>query len=246
MRLRSRLLVVLAVLCGCERAPAPPPIAAVTPATPSIPATPPMPSVPPATEATSGADGGAAPSISWAPPTAVTKRELPFEFAERFPAESQIELGTWLTDHHVVGRPSETECWELAAGVPPSPGLLCLATTGDHVRSRTTARLHLVRDGRLRVAWSAIVAAWANWLELVPVVSDDGQTLDLVDEPYRCRGAIAEARGKLGSGAHGPEFPALLEQACAARGRYVFRADRYLLEGGPKPLEDLLDRPPPF
>jgi hypothetical protein len=133
--------------------------------------------------------------------------------------------------HGVTGTVEGADCWEVRVGVPPAPGLLCERYTTRP--PRTTARLYRADGARLRKAWQGPVGAWANWVELTPIVSDDGSELQLHERRAGdCTHAWCDAVEKLSTGVHDGEFVQNLEFVCGHSGRWLWHDHSYVRPPG--------------
>jgi hypothetical protein len=172
----------------------------------------------------SAPDGGAsAGTVSDAP------EPKPVRFEEHYPRASAFPLREWLRRRGLRGPVSERVCWELSGvvGDPPADGVLCLKE--DPRKSLRWARVYRAEAGRARLVFEAIVATWANWLELTPVLASDG-TLLLHDRTAKdCYYAIVEYREKLDAQVP-PPGGEWLEDACERVGKYRYEGGRYRLK----------------
>jgi hypothetical protein len=96
------------------------------------------------------------------------------------------EVPTWLSAHSAKGPVSDGgECFEVSAGVPPAPALLCRAAQDR--RGRTLERVYRLEEGRPTPVWSAVARVGRTQVDLVVDVEDEGATLVLADRvPCRC------------------------------------------------------------
>jgi hypothetical protein len=93
----------------------------------------------------------------------------------------------------------------------------------------TLVRIYRLDGTQLREVFQAVIATYANWLELTPILEGEGQTLVLHDRtPRSCEGALTEYRAKLDA-RKPPPSGELLEPACKMRGRYAYEGGRYRL-----------------
>jgi hypothetical protein len=114
-----------------------------------------------------------------------------------YPPGDAVDVVAWLRAHGVTTALREQPCWDVGerVGVPPRPGLLCLATT--HRPERTVATLHRLDGPRLSAVWQGVVGTYANWLELTPVLAPDGARLDLHERGANdCENALSELVAK--------------------------------------------------
>lgn len=152
----------------------------------------------------------------------------PRRFSAYYPPERALGARAWEQAHAARGDASAAECWDMSdrVGVPPAPGMLCLSRVDDP--PETIATIYRLEGARLRSVWRGTIGAWANWLELVPLLSDDGATLELRESsPGGCEAALAEHREKRSSGVAG-NFGAVLDRGCALRGLHMYRDGRYV------------------
>jgi hypothetical protein len=112
-------------------------------------------------------------------------------------------------------------------GVPAAPGLLCLTETNDPPLTR--ARIYRQEGTRLRPVFDAIVAAWANWLELTPLLQSDGSLLLSERTPHDCRGALQQSDEKAEYDL-APPSAQYLPDACARAGTYHYDHGKYRLD----------------
>lgn len=148
-------------------------------------------------------------------------------FQDHYPDARSVRLLAWKKVHRATGPTFDQRCWELGSrvGVPEAPGLLCLAKSDDP--PFTLARVYRLDGLLLREVWSATIRTWTNWLDLTPLLSEDGRMLVLHDRfPRACHGALREAHAK--AMAHKePPSAELLGPACAAVGEYTFERGKY-------------------
>ena len=166
-------------------------------------------------------DGGAAATAASDAPD-----KLPVQFEAHYPRGRAFPLREWLKRQSLKGPSSERDCWELVGvvGEPPVDGVLCVKD--DRQKSVRWARVYRAEAGRLRLVFDAIVATWANWLELTPVLASDG-TLWLHDRTETaCYDAIIQYREKLESQVP-PPGGERLEEACGRVGKYRYEGGRY-------------------
>jgi hypothetical protein len=166
-------------------------------------------------------------------------------FDDHYPDPLAFSLRAWSREHGLAGPSAEQRCWDLGehVGVPAAPGLLCLTVTPQPL---THAHVYRQEGARLRQVFEAIIAAWANWLELTPLLEADG-SLRLIDRsPGDCRAALAEASAK--AQAHvAPPAAEYLPAACARVGLYRYERGQYRRDSTAKPgtvgvvTGDLLD-----
>jgi hypothetical protein len=152
-------------------------------------------------------------------------------FDDHYPKARAFALHEWLRKRGLKGPASERICWELTSvvGDPPADGVLCVK---EQWPSLYWARVYRAKKGRVRPVFSAIVATWANWLELTPVVASDG-TLWLHDRTATdCSSAIEQYREKLRYQVP-PPGGEWLEDACSRVGQYRYERGRYRLRRAP-------------
>lgn len=119
----------------------------------------------------------------------------------------------------------EQTCWELlGVGSPPLPGLLC--TVVNRAPEFTLGRIYRLEDGALRQVWQATLRTYANWLELTPVISPDGELV--LHDAGRCESALSEYWAKRDA-RKAPPSGELLEPACNKRGKYTYQGRSYRL-----------------
>jgi hypothetical protein len=167
---------------------------------------------------------GARRTVRWS--DELREEDWDVRFFDQYPEPLAFSLDTWTKEHHVAGPTSEQRCWELGqrVGIPPAPGLLCLTSTRTPL---TRAHIYRLQDSRLREVFVAIVATYANWLELTPLIQADGSLL-LTDRcPGCCAGALAQASEKADAGV-APPSAQYLGPACAAVGSYRYENGQYL------------------
>jgi len=158
----------------------------------------------------------------------VASPEPPIEEDEPDPPTYQRrveDVPKWLREHHVTGWGLGDPCFEVDAGVPPKPALLCrkraLGTTMEH--------LYVFPSGRASDVWHGPIATWANWVDLVVEISGDGTELVLRDRrPGNCTDAYDEAYAKLDAGVHDGAFVQRIVDACNARGTYRWTGRKYV------------------
>jgi hypothetical protein len=163
-------------------------------------------------------------------------------FHDYYSDRDRINPAAWVAQHELRKTNLRDPCWDLGVhvGVPPASGLLCLEYTRSPVQ--TIASVYRVEGQSLKNVWMGIVATWANWLDLTPVVSDDGTVLDLRDQsPCACFSALREHHEKVMAGIDWG-FGDVLARGCTsvgiyewAQGRYVKRAAK---DAGARPFED--------
>lgn len=159
-------------------------------------------------------------------------------FTDHYAPEAAVSLLAWKREHGATGPSFDQICWpQDQVGVPAAPGLLCIAANPSP--EFKLARVYRLEGTRLREVWQAIVATYANWLELTPLLSDDGATLTLHDrKPYSCERAIHEYRAKV-SARVAPPSGELLEPACAKRGQYAYERGSFRFVPGTAPKQAL-------
>lgn len=193
---------------------------------------------PPTQQEPSPAPTAAAPLEAPAPaPAATTEPAAPVQLRRdaHYPATAQVELGQWLAAHAVKRPLRETQCWDAAGrvGVPNAAGLVCFSSSKRP--TRTVATIYRLDGKSLVAVWRATIGTHANWLELTPVLAQDGASLELLERaPGDCEGALAEYHAKQASGV-AADFGEVLTQGCAGRGRYVYRDGRYVRDLDAKP-----------
>lgn len=152
-------------------------------------------------------------------------------FDDHYPKARAFALRDWLRKRGLKGPAFERVCWELASvvGDPPADGVLCVK---EQRHSLHWARVYRAEKGRVRLVFEAIVATWANWLELTPVLAPDG-TLHLHDRTATdCSGAIGQYREKLRYQVP-PPGGEWLEEACSRVGKYRYERGRYRPQSAP-------------
>ncbi|MBM4362675.1 MAG: hypothetical protein FJ104_08335, partial [Deltaproteobacteria bacterium] len=145
-----------------------------------------------------------------------------------YPSTSALVVADWLASHAATAQGIEKTCWDLGdrVGVPARPGLLCLRTSSHPAREQ--ARIYRLEDGHLRVVWEGPVGTWANWLELTPLLADDGATLTVHEaRPGACGAALDEYRAKEDSGVP-MDWGGVLREGCALVGTYQYDGTRYV------------------
>jgi hypothetical protein len=168
--------------------------------------------------------------------TGAATREPEYRHDDYFPKNGVVDIRRWSSTHGVVAALHESECWDARdrVGVPPAPGLVCERSTTRP--SKVTQRMYRLEGTRLRVVWEGVVATWANWLELTPILSDDGAELVVHERSAgSCERAFEEYREKEASGVRA-DFGPVLSEGCAARGVHPWSGDRYVkspLPGAP-------------
>jgi hypothetical protein len=143
-----------------------------------------------------------------------------------------VAVAEWHTARGVTSRVVEKECWDLGdrVGVPPAPGLLCLRTSSRP--SRVQGRIYRLEGKTLHLAWQGPVATWTNWLDLTPVLSDDGATLTVRERRSGdCEAAMEEYRAKEGAGIP-MDWGPVLREGCASRGIYRYDGKAYAKDRG--------------
>lgn len=166
-------------------------------------------------------------------PTPVTTATAPdvqqkYAFDDYYPKAAAFGLLEYKRTHQLLGPTFEQRCWDLGqrVGVPVASGLLCL--TDNRNPPFTLARIYRIEGSRLRQVWQAVVNTYANWLELTPVLSEDGG-LVLHDQSLgACEGALGEYHAKLDA-MKAPPSGELLGPACERRGKYVYEGRQYRL-----------------
>lgn len=225
--------LLLGGLDGCAAPPGASPGAAapVTVAAPGGPVT-------PIDRANAGEQGAPAPASATEGPGAEAARvtsdavtdenAIRHEFSAYYSPELLLRADDWKQAHGARGGAKEAECWDLGerVGVPPAPGMLCLTRIKDP--AETVARVYRLEGARLRRVWQGTIGTWANWLELVPLLSADGRTLVVHDRaPGSCEAALSEHHEKQGSGVAG-NFGAVLRRGCAGLGTHVYEDGHYV------------------
>lgn len=160
------------------------------------------------------------------PPPQPQAKEI--RFNEHYPKQSSFSLLEFKKSNGLSGPNYELRCWALEkVGSPPVPGLLCLS---HNARPEfTLAGVYRIEEKTLRLVWQETVFTYMNWLELTPLVSDEGVTLTLNDRrPHSCEVALSEYRAKV-SARVAPPSGELLEPACRKRGKYSYINGRYRL-----------------
>jgi hypothetical protein len=156
------------------------------------------------------------------------------------------DLSAWLQEHQVSGQVTGT-CFEVNAGVPPVPSLLC---RGQAEKPSSVVFERLLRptdDGqRLQLVWQGAVEVYGNWVSLVVDIDPSGNHLELLDRSVcHCERAIREDREKIESNVQPDWLSRDLRRACGSRGLYVWSKNRYLRSKKPAtigcmdPVEDL-------
>jgi hypothetical protein len=150
-----------------------------------------------------------------------------FRWERRYADADAVDPKEWAPAHGIKTVPKESPCWDAGdeVGVPPAPGLLCKTMIGDV--PRIEAVLYRLDKKRLVVVWRGLVAAWANWLDLTPVLAEDGTSLTLHDGGG-CLGAAREARGKERAGIGVRGLSQTLFEACRGLGTYTWNGWRYV------------------
>jgi hypothetical protein len=156
-----------------------------------------------------------------------------FRWERRYPDEAAVDPKAWALAHGIKTVPKESPCWDVGeqVGVPKAPGLLCKTIIGDVPRKE--AVLYRLDEKRLVVVWRALVAAWANWLDLSPTLAEDGTSLTLQDG-QDCLGAAREHRAKEADGIGVRGLTKVLFEACAGIGTYTWNGRRYVLRAPAK------------
>src|SRR5262249_44634053 len=147
-------------------------------------------------------------------PAAPPALEPPPRFAERYPPDRAVPGTAWLKAHSVAGDIPEKQSWDLgpSVGVPPAPGGLCGRLVGPPTEQ--VARIYRIEDKRAREAWRATIGTGDNWLELVPLVSPEGDALTIVEaRPDGCEQAICQYEEKLAYGL-AMDFGDVLARGC--------------------------------
>ena len=150
----------------------------------------------------------------------------------------------WLDAHHLAGGVIGDTCYEIAAGVPLAPALLCRAPPAEGAHGmgpgeRTVERIYRSDGVRLVEVWKGTVAIYANWVGLVVELGADGSRLVLRDAmACDCERAAREDSEKTGSGIQPDALSLELRRACRGRGVYVWSGTRYIQDsdasaGGP-------------
>lgn len=164
------------------------------------------------------------------PTTTATAPDVPQEYAfdDYYPKAAAFSLLEYKRTHHLLGPTFEQRCWDLGkrVGAPVAGGLLCL--TDNRRPLFTLARIYRIEGSRLRQVWQAVVNTYANWLELTPVLSEDGGLVLHDQSPGRCEGALGEYQAKLDA-LKAPPSGELLGPACAKRGKYEYEGRQYRL-----------------
>jgi len=163
-------------------------------------------------------------------------------FDARWAKTNEIDVDAWRAAHGVTKAFLSKGCWDAGdrVGVPPAPGLLCLAVFPSpykSIASDVRARVLRLDGDRLVMVWEETVATYANWLELTPTFSSNGATLTLHDSaPHRCEGAIRESFDKDAANVGIDGLSALLVQACKQRGVYAWTGKHYARAEDPTKL----------
>jgi len=163
-------------------------------------------------------------NVEQPPPSAAPQK---IHFSEHYPPGEAIALTAWKKQHRAQGPNFEQTCWDLGSrvGIPAAPGLLC--TTKATKPELTLARIYRLDGTQLREVFQAVIATYANWLELTPLLEGEGKSLVLHDRtPHSCEGALAEYHAKVDARVPPPSGE-LLEPACKMRGRYAYERGRY-------------------
>lgn len=151
-----------------------------------------------------------------------------YAFDDYYPKAAAFSLLQHKRAHRLLGPTFEQRCWDLGqrVGVPTASGLLCL--TDNRNPPFTLARIYRLEGNRLRQVWQAVVRTYANWLELTPVLSDDGGLVLHDRSPGSCEGALGEYHAKLDA-MKAPPSGELLGPACGKRGKYSYEQRQYRL-----------------
>jgi hypothetical protein len=120
------------------------------------------------------------------------------------------------------------DCFEVQAGVPLRPALICRARSESDL-SHTLERVYRMDGGKAVEVWSGLVAIHANWVDIVVEIAPDGSRLVARDRyPCRCEGAQREDGEKRRSRVQPQWLSDDLSAACRGRGVYVWSGRRYV------------------
>ena len=115
-------------------------------------------------------------------------------------------------------------------GSPEAPAALCIDR--DVRRHARLASVYRLLDGRPQTAWQATIdpaGEGENWLALIPVLSADGQTLELRERwAGECEDVICQYQEKQLLGLD-QRFGSVLDAACEGVGTYAFSAGHFVL-----------------
>ena len=142
-----------------------------------------------------------------------------------------VDLAQWMADHDVRIGQVRPPCWELSAGAPPRPALICHRSGRD----RLTATIHVAVQHRLAKAWEGIVFTYANWLFTTLEIKDDGAVLVVADpRPRACNRSAAALASKMYPGLGADQLLSNIRTACTQRGTYRWNGQRYVQNKTPQ------------
>jgi hypothetical protein len=139
----------------------------------------------------------------------------------------------WVDAHHLTAGVIGDTCYEIAAGVPLAPGLLCRARPPEGVpmgpTKRTVERIYRSDGVRLVEVWKGTVGIAADWVGLFVDLSPDGSRLLLRDATAcGCEKAVPYDPEKMNALADTKAVNRELDLACSGRGVYLWSGTRYI------------------
>ncbi len=152
----------------------------------------------------------------------------------------EVNVASWVKTHG-VRRFHEKECFESPVGVPAKEGLICRRAIGRdegdwNKPQMTFALVYQLREHGLRLVWRGQVAAWMNWVDLVPTISVDGTTLVLSERyPGESQQAYCDASEQFNLDIVDEGFMRRLLRACSSRGRWVWKDGAYRRDASDQP-----------
>ena len=170
------------------------------------------------------------PTVQTRAPTAAPPEET-FSFKTSYLSERAVTATEWKRVHGALGPLRDSQCWDLpqGVGVPAAPALLCWHSASDALpRPEYVARVYRLEGKKLRQVWQGTVATWTNWLDLTPIVADDGASLVVHDRSLgSCERAFAEAHAKLNARIDTP-WLSVINRGCQQRGKWEYRAGKFV------------------